>query len=180
MISSKPIEVHFNKTKLSLMLISSLIFISAGAWLVWHTAVTPSSPFGQFYFGFIMGSISVLVLGSVAVHLFKKVLDKKPGLVITDDGIIDNTGALSIGFIPWIDVVQIEEVFTGSQNLIHIKVINPLKYIHRQENALRRKLMKANYKLYGYAIGITVHRLNCSHIELLNLLQTTFNKYSHL
>jgi len=177
MTKSKPIEIQLSKFKLSLMIIGSLIFVTAGVWLIWHVAVTPASHFRRFYFGLIVGSVSILFFGLAAVYLFKKLLDNKPGLIICDDGIIDNSGALSIGFIPWTDVVEIHEVFMGRQIFIIVEIINPLEYIDRQENTLKRRWMKANYKLYRSVIGITANGLKCNHNELLNLLDSTFRKF---
>jgi len=81
-MDSKPIEIPFNKTKLSLMLISAMIISYACAWLILQSAVRPTSPFSRFYFGFTVGGFSLLVSGSVIIYLLKKLLDKRPGVII--------------------------------------------------------------------------------------------------
>ncbi|WP_342333115.1 STM3941 family protein [Pedobacter sp. FW305-3-2-15-E-R2A2] len=176
MASGKPIEIKINRLKVFSMLAVSIIFILAGTSLVWIEIVTPIGQNKRPLFGFVMGIPIILFFGFSAFYQVKKILDRKPGLLVNDEGIFDNSGGISIGFIPWVDIVKIQKLSIGKQTFINVEVKNPLSYIDRQENILKRCWMKIHYKLYGSVIGITTNRLKCSQNELLRLLRARFYK----
>src|SRR6185437_9658806 len=95
---------------------------------------------------FISGLAGILFFGFVGFYLFKKLFDKKPGLIISNEGIVDNSGGLSAGFIPWSDIKEIKETIIANQKFISVIVKNPQHYIDRQSTRFKRWLMEKNYK----------------------------------
>lgn len=63
---------------------------------------------------FITEIASVIFFGLVAVTMFRKFSDKKPGLIINNQGITDNSSGVSAGLIPWndIDKIKISQVLS--------------------------------------------------------------------
>jgi hypothetical protein len=50
---------------------------------------------------------AILFFGFGIFYFLRKLIDKKPGLIIDDNGIIDNSSAVSVGLIPWSDIEHI-------------------------------------------------------------------------
>ena len=119
-----------------------------------------------------LGLVSIVLFGTLALFFFKKLFDKKPGLVFNNSGIVDNASAVSAGFIPWSEVVGSEIFQMQRQKMLVIMVTDPQKYADRG-TPLKRTLNKANYKMCGSPIIISSSALKISFSELL----TIFNQY---
>ena len=116
---SNVIEIQLSKTKLFFSLLGAIIFAGIGFWLI---AIEPPETFYLKFFGLLkftitntklffacLGLLVILIFGSFAFLTLKKIRDNLPGLIITRDGITDNSNAASVGFIPWEDVIKIEQ-----------------------------------------------------------------------
>ncbi|HEX8315276.1 MAG TPA: STM3941 family protein, partial [Flavisolibacter sp.] len=115
----------------------------------------------------------------------KKLFDKKPGLVINEEGIYDNTSAFNFGLIPWTDISQVYErtvqaSIASKQRFVTIGLVNPDEYISKETNILRRKLLAANAKNYDSPIHISTNGLETNHTELFKLVNEYFKKYKHV
>lgn len=164
------IEIPFSKRKLTLLVIGSLIFVVLGILFV----VNPEK-----YTSFIMRSPTVIFISGLASILFfglcfffiaKKLGDNSPGLIISNEGILDNSSEVSAGQISWTDIEDISVIQIHRQKLIMIKVKNPQDFIDKQKNTLKRKMMALNYKMYGTPLSITSNGLKISFDELLTTL----------
>jgi hypothetical protein len=102
--------------------------------------------------------------------------DTKPGLVIDDEGLIDNSGGLSAGRILWEDIENISVLEMHRQKLLMVRVKNPQDYISRQKTSLKRKVMELNYKMYGTPLSITANGLKLPFQELLALVTQKFKE----
>ena len=89
----------------------------------------------------------------------------------------DNASAVSAGYIPWTDVLEIRETNVVNQTFINLIVKNPQDYIDRQKSAFKRKLMQINYNSYGTVIGISANGLKCEYHELKANLDKTFSDF---
>ncbi len=107
-------------------------------------------------------------------------LNEKPGLIINSEGIVDNTNIMSLGLIPWGDVLAINEMIVQGRVFINVTVANPAEYFDRQKNPFKRVLMKMNYKAYKYVIDVRANHLKCGHQELFSLLQASFQEFKAL
>ena len=170
------VEIQLSKSKLTLMTIGSLAFVVIGIWFVFDPARFISIVCRSTTKIFISGLASILFFGFVGFSLFKKLFDKKPGLIISNKGIVDNSSGLSAGFIPWSDIKEIKETVFANQKFINLLVKNPKHYFDRQPSRLKRWLMERNYKWFGAAIGISANGLNYNYDELKVLIQTRFKE----
>ncbi|MGC4103791.1 STM3941 family protein [Ferruginibacter sp.] len=173
------IEISLSKKKILRFLISGIFFLGCGIWMI-ASQKTGNRSFGDLLLQFIAwGGIA---LGLFCVYIYpKQLFNKKPGLVISEEGIYDNITAAKFGLILWPDIEAIFETAfplqASTQYFITISLFDPEKYIARQKNTLKRKLLLANAKKYGSPVCISVHELNISHTELLQLLNAAFEKY---
>lgn len=176
------IEIALSKTKLTKLLVFSIIFLIAGLWLIISNPQI-SNPVFNHPITKAIGGYGGAIMGLWGIYFFaKKLIDKRPGLVISDEGIYDNASAFHFGLIPWADISQIYEQtvqvsMASKQRFITIGLINPDKYISRETNFLKRKLLMANAKSYGSPIHISTNGLKTEHNELMNLVDEFFKKY---
>ncbi|MGZ8538202.1 MAG: STM3941 family protein [Flavisolibacter sp.] len=118
----------------------------------------------------------MLFFGLCAYFFSRKLPDNKPGLIIDDTGLVDNSGGLSAGDILLSDIEEISVMQIQKQKMIMIYVINPQDYIDRQTSFLKRKGMQLNYKTYGTPISITSTGLKTTFDELYQAITNNFHE----
>jgi hypothetical protein len=184
MSDNNSIEISLSKTKLTKLLIFSILFLLAGLWIIIANPQN-SNPFFNSTAVKTVASYGALIMGIFGIYFFtKKLMDKKPGLVLSDQGIVDNTSAFNFGLIPWVDIAAIYEssIQTGiasKQYFLTIALEDPEKYIARETNFLKRKLLIANSKNYGSPIHISTNGLKTNHQDLCKLANEYFEKFKN-
>jgi hypothetical protein len=171
------LEIQLSKTKLTLMAIGSLAFVIAGICGVINPTRFISFLYRSPTFIFLSGLAGIIFFGFVGFYLLKKLFDKKPGLIISNNGIVDNSSGISVGFVPWSDIKEIKETMVANQKFINLIVKNPQHYIEGQPTKLKRWIVKRNYKSFGTPIGISANGLKYNYDELKLLLQQRFEQY---
>ena len=176
MQKEEQIEIPLSKTKLILMLAGAIIFVLSGIWFVSKPKELSAQ---SFHYSpesiFIVGLVSILFFGICAIFIFRKIADNKPGLIINDKGIIDNSGATSIGLILWHDISEIRRGNVAGQDFIIVIVSNPEEYINRQSSFIPKKAMEMNYKMYGSPISISANGLKYNFNDLYDIILKKFN-----
>ncbi|MDB5200677.1 MAG: hypothetical protein JWQ27_86 [Ferruginibacter sp.] len=182
MTETNNISIELSKAKLTKLLVFSIIFFSVGLWMIVSNPQTNNSFFNDpLVKGF--ASYGAVIMGALGTFFFtKKLFDKKPGLIIDEHGIYENTSAFAFGLIPWSDIAYIEEHIlqvsvASKQYFVTVALTDPEKYISREKNLLKRKLLNANARSYGSPIHISTNGLKTTHQELLQLLKNALTKY---
>lgn len=168
------IEIPLSKSKLVKLIVVSLVFIIIGIWLITKPPTIGNPILGNSTLIFIVGASSILMFGTMLIFLIKKIFDKKPGLIISDNGMLDNMSLFSAGYIPWSDVIEIKEILIKKQKMMNVVVKDPQDYIKKQKNGLTKKFLQMNYDASGMVIGISDVSLQCSYSELKDLLNERF------
>jgi hypothetical protein len=171
-----PIQIPLSKQKLILMTIGAFAFVGIGLWFVIAPPVVQNSYWGNPTRIMVAGYLAIAFFGLVAVFLIRKLPDTKPGLIIDDTGILDNSSGLAAGQILWSDIENISVIEISKQRLIMIHVKNPEHYIDRQPSAFKRRLMKMNHNMYGTPISITANGLKIGFDELMKVLTERMGK----
>lgn len=169
------IKIPFSKTKICLLLIAALLFVFFGCWATIDPQRFVSARFDESSI-LIAGIAAILFFGLCAVFIAKKVFSKKFGLVINDSGIIDNSGATSVGLIEWSDVTGMSKLEIASSKILMIHTSDAEKYISRARNIIAKKAMTANHKMYGSPLSITSNPLKIKFSELEHLLAEQIEK----
>lgn len=164
------IVIPLSKQKLILMTIGALIFVGLGILFVINPEKYTSSIMRNPTIIFISGLASISFFGLCAPFIFKKLWDKSPGLIITEQGIYDNSSGVSAGQILWTDIQNIAVLKIHRQRLIMLQVKNPQDYIDKQKSGFKRKMMTMNHKMYGTPLSITSNGLKISFDELFSTL----------
>lgn len=170
MTTKLPITIPLSKGKLFLSALGAFAFVAIGFWFVLAPPTTYSSLFSPAV-TIIIGLIAILFFGGIAILVIRKLFDPRPGLIINEAGISDNSGGLSAGQISWADIEDFSVLQIQRQRLILILVKNPQDYLDRQSNGWKRKLMAMNYRQYGTPISISTNGLKISFDELLEILK---------
>jgi hypothetical protein len=170
MTTDLPISIHLSKGKLLLSTLGAFAFVAIGFWFV----LAPPSRTGSSLEStllMVLGLVSILFFGGIAILVIRKLFDSRPGLIIDEQGLTDNSGGLSAGQILWQDIENFKVLQIQRQRLILILVKNPQDYIDRQSNGWKRKLMAMNYRQYGTPISISTNGLKISFAELSEILE---------
>lgn len=102
------IEIKLSKGKIILLFLAAITFVILGCFL----AIKPENFVSTLLMNpeaiRISGILGVLFFGVGIIFIARKLFDNKPGLIIDQYGITDNTNATSIGLIEWKDIIGIE------------------------------------------------------------------------
>lgn len=153
------------------------MFVVIGLWFIIKPPHISNPFFGNPTKLLIVGSLSVLFFGYVGFWIFKKLFDKAPGLLISKEGIMNNSSGFSKQFIPWTDILSFNIASVQRQTFVNILVRNPEDYMNREKNFIKRKLMKMNLDQFGSVISISPNGLKCSWNELNRILAQKFDEY---
>jgi hypothetical protein len=174
--SGQKIEIGLSKSKFVLMLCGALVFVALGLWFVIAPPTIENSYWGNPTKIAIAGYASIIFFGLCAFFFMRKLPDNKPGLIIDDTGLVDNSSVLSAGHILWTDIENISVIEIHRQKLIMLRVKNPQHYIDKQTSLFKRKSMELNNKMYGTPLSITANGLKTSFDELLSIITKKFQE----
>jgi hypothetical protein len=182
MTQENSIEIAHSKGKLTKILLFSLLFVLAGLWMIITNPQTSNAFFNN---PVVKGLASYGGLGMGLLGLYfaiRKLADKSPALVIDAQGIYDNSSAFKFGLIPWADITGIydQTVQAGfsKQHFATIQLAEPDKYIQKETNPLKRKMLTMNNNSYGSPVHISTNGLQVDHARLMELLQQAHAKWS--
>ena len=168
--------IALSKTKLVINSIGSVAIVLIGVWLIRDVSLSQEGGARLLYL--VAGSGATGFFGLVAVWSARKFFDKKPGLILGNNGMTDNSSGISGGHIPWSDITGTKIMKINFQKMLVIMLRNPDEYI-RQGNKLQRMAKRANYKMCGSPIAISAHALNIKFSNLTALLNEYLQQYSN-
>ena len=173
------IEIPLSKNKLILGIGGSLLFVIAGIWLFLNADSFQEHSFRLLRNPMVVkgvGTLSFLFFGATGIFGFKKMFDKKVGMIIDSSGITDNSNASSVGLIEWNDITDIITKQVMSTKFLLINVANPEKYIGKAKSGMKAKLLRLSMKMYKTPLSITSNTLKYDFGELEKLIQTEFER----
>ncbi|SEG04355.1 STM3941 family protein [Sphingobacterium lactis] len=171
------IEIPLSKRKMILTLLGACVFVVLGGLFVLNPQKFTSIIMRNPIVILISGIASILFFGIVGISIFRKLLDKKPGLIINHEGVNDNSSGVSAGFIPWSDIREIKVSHVFNQKFLLFIVNNPEDYLDKIKNPLKRSAMKMNYKSYGSPISISSTVLQTNFDDLSKVLVEKLKTY---
>jgi hypothetical protein len=168
------IEIPLSKSKIALMALGSIAFVAAGFLFIFYLA-DHQTRFDPLIIK-IVGAIAIIFFGATGISSFKKLFDNKSGLIVDENGIIDNSSGVSIGLIEWKDISGIRTKQVMSTKFLLIDTIDPEKYIQKA-NKFKGRIMRSNLYMYGTPLSIASNALKYNFNDLDKLLHTEFLKY---
>jgi hypothetical protein len=163
-----PIEVALSKSKLFGLLLLSGGFVAIGLWLIAAQEI------------WFLGLLSLAFFGVAGIFMLLKLFDLKPGLILNEQGLIDNAGGLSSGqMLYWTEIEDIWVTQVSSQQFITLGLKEPLAYIEKEPNSWKRRLMKMNHRLYGSPVQISTSSLKIDFHRLYPLIVDTWQAHQN-
>ncbi|MES2726762.1 MAG: STM3941 family protein [Bacteroidota bacterium] len=173
---SDRIVIELSKKKIVLLLIAGVAFVIFGCLGAISPDTFVSPLFRSPEFIRISGVAAVTFFGIGTLFIARKLFDSKPGLIIDQNGITDNSNAIGIGLIEWQDITRIQRIEIVSTKILILHINKPEKYIERAKSYIVKKAMLTNQKMYGSPISITSNSLKISFEDLETLLKQELKK----
>ena len=174
--------IELSKTKMTLVALGALAFVAIGIWIMTLDAgdIRTGKSFRLFFnspaFAYGLGILAIVFFGGAGVFIVRKFLDKRPGLVLNSEGIIDNASVASPGLIPWCEITGFNIFEMSGQKMLIVLVTDPEKYSKRG-NFLKRTMNKANANMSGSPIYISANSLQIAFPELISEFERYLQKY---
>lgn len=170
------IEIKSSKTKLTLLLFGSLLFVFLGILFLSNPDKFSSAIFTSKTVIQIVGAMAILFFGLCLIILLKSFFTKKFNLIINEKGIIDNSSFVSVGMISWDDITSIKSINVLSTKFLIIHVKDPNKYLNNQ-GSMKRKMLQRTLSTYGTPISISSNTLAYNFDELEKVVLQYYNEY---
>lgn len=116
----------------------------------------------------MIGWLNIAFFGLGIVMAAKQLMDKKPRIVITTDGITDNT--LKVGEVAWADICDAYLKRVQREHFICLQLDDEQKYLDRMTET-GKKLAKANQMLGCESVNINLSGVKCDTGEILNTVK---------
>ncbi len=143
----EPVVIFRTHTQDVIAFIVSVVFIACGAWAL-------MLPTGQITAdGRLIVWLLMSLFISIAAFAASGLVSRKPALTIDRTGITDNASGLSVGFIPWSDIVGIRIVTLQAQKYLGVSLRNPNEYLKRAP-LVKRLLIRTNVHCLGHVVNI--------------------------
>ena len=187
-IINERIEVPINKVRIFSMSLSFIVLLVIIGFYIYKTLSDKNLDLVC-----ILCIITFPLFCFLIIKYIMMILNKAPGLIFDNTGIINDNGVVKAGHILWENIIQINiswdnipGVFIPSTNVIalptrkcYIMIIinNPDEYIKRQKSIYSRIIAKKNYKICKTPICIQTDTLKCNITELKNIIQEQMEKW---
>lgn len=168
------IVIPLSRGKIAVMFLGSIAFVVVCIWL-WFVADT--QPRYDSLYMKAAAIAGVLFFGACGAFACFKFFDTEAGLIVDDQGIVDNSSAAAFGRILWDEIIEIRVSVISRQRMITILVTDPEKFLARS-SFIAKPLHKANMAMTGSPINIVSNGLAITHDDLLQTLTEAFERHS--
>lgn len=163
----KDIVIGLSKGKIILLTLGSFGFVALGFWLL--DIASSQTRYNEFKV-IITAIASIAFFGMCGIYGLIKIFDNKPGIIINQRGILDNSSAVSGQLIKWENVLAIEDIDIQGTRILLIHVDN-MEEVLAIATPWKRFWMKLSIKWYGTPISLSSSSLKCSFDELKNIIE---------
>jgi hypothetical protein len=116
-----------------------------------------------------LGVLGLVVFGSAAGFLLRRLLVRRPTLVLDAGGLVDRASAVAAGRVPWDRVADVGVQTMGRNRVLSVLLRDPEAWLAAQP-PLRRRTMALNAKLLGTPVNIPLSAVDVPEDELLAAL----------
>lgn len=152
------VKLYNSIMKNLLFLLICLVFVISGFWMV-STSTNNIN--------FIIGIISILFFGLGLIMFPKQILDRKPRIIINDEGIYDRT--LKVGIIEWRDINDAYLQSISGSEFISLVLTDNNKYLQRTTKTFA-KIASYNEILGFETLNVNLSGVNKSGKEVLKII----------
>ena len=158
------IKLYNSTGKNLLYLLSCSVFVAIGIWMVLSSDETLK---------FVIGILSILFFGIGLVLIPTRLFDRKPRVIINDEGIFDRT--LDIGTIEWQDIKDAYLQSVHGTEFISLDLEDNNKYLQRTSKT-KAKIASYN-EFFGFeTINVNLGGVNRKGKEILEIIEREISK----
>ena len=180
MISNKKkIQIKRSNKKLIKLLSGCIFFVVFGLWMFFYPETFISTIFRSILFIRIIGGTCTLFASISIVIIVHKLFDRKSAIEICENGILDNSSAITFNkIIKWSDIYAIEKQKVLSSEFLNIYVQNNKSYIEQINNPLIKCLLQFKLKNKNSPItSISSASVNIAFDELEKIIMDRFQRF---
>lgn len=148
-------SIELSKGTIAGLMCGAIAFVAVGVWMF---VVLNGNPL----FRLSISGATIIFFGFLGVGGLRMLLSKSPGLVFNRHGFVDNSSLVSAGFVPWSEVVEIEQ----DPMFLYIHVRHPQQYVGRG-NVMQKMMRLATQKMHGTPIAISANLLKINYADLV-------------
>lgn len=172
--SSFPVSVvALSKSKILLQIVGFLIGVAIAYSLL---LISPPTVRRLEYFFPILAYCGIAIFAVCGLYCLIRLFDFRPGLVVDEDGLVDNSSALAAGRIWWDDIVSLKMSSRRVWPYVTVVVADARNYVSRG-NWVKRLMHWADPESSGEPICISLMSLDTSYSEMLRLLDSAKHQY---
>lgn len=161
------ISISLHKKRIALLTFGAIGFIALSFWLM--QVADTQTEYSPLFLKFI-SIIGILFFTLCGIYGFRKLFDTKPALIINDQGIFDNSSAISAGLVEWKNITNVIITEVYDQKFITIETNNADELLSKQ-HGFKKILLSLNKNYYKSPIQIAASSLQCDIQELCNILK---------
>lgn len=106
----------------------------------------------------LIGLVALVFFGLCAIYLIKRAIVHLPALIISPEGITDNSSYIGAGLIEWKDLNKVDVIEMSGQLYLALYTYDPNLIVNRS-HAAKKAANKANRFLVDSQINIPVNNL---------------------
>ncbi|MFC7679632.1 STM3941 family protein [Paenibacillus sp. GCM10028914] len=116
-----------------------------------------------------IGVLCTIFFGFGLIYFISRLVNKRPSLIVNDEGITDQSSYIQAGVIKWEDIKEIKLYSMMNQRMIGIILYHPENFMSKQ-SGFKKLLMRANQGLVDTPINIAESSLPISLDELYMII----------
>ena len=116
--------------------------------------------------GPVVGVIGIVAFGLAAAFLLRRLLVRRPVLVLDAGGLVDRASAAGAGRVPWDQVADVGVQTMGRIRVLSVVLRDPEGWLAAQP-PLRRRTMAVNAKLLGTPVNVPLAAVDVPEAELV-------------
>lgn len=176
---NKEIKIPYSYFKVLLTFVISLLVILLGIAILLDEHGMTSIIFRSEIVNKTFAIFAILFFGILIIKIPKKLFDRRNGLIVTEEGIVDYSTLSSVGLIEWKDIKRIRKE-KGNSHILLVDTEDPLKYINKADCGIKRWLMKSNYKRFHTPIKIKSSSLIVTGSELEKIILDAYQNFKEV
>jgi len=160
--------VRAKKGRMVMPAVFSLLFVVVGIFLL-------SISVYESMWLTVVGLLTIVVFGFCFLYYVKELINRKPAVIVTNEGIIDRSSYIGADLVKWEEIDAIDFLNLSGQVYLGIFTNDPELVINRS-SGMKKLLNTLNKKLLPSQVNIPVKNLDCSVEELVNAIGERWEK----
>lgn len=152
-------EIKTKSYKILLRLVVCIIFLFGGLYMLLVGKTNSFVFFRNEYLVKFSGLIAIIVSAFFLYGFLKLYKQRNSALIITNEGLINNTNNFYNHIIKWNDIKEIKKVKYQSHYIIVVVLNNENYYLNQISNKLLKSVAKQNSKILGSFVFINANDL---------------------